>query len=105
MIVLSQVEKTVSGWRCQVKPIASPDRKSVLLNMTVEHFAKDEGNAVERTTKATKTFNIPDGRTLVWDLGASVENQQLFVLATPRIVVREEVEPITLEVPPAIPAR
>ena len=81
-------EKATSGWRYDVQPIVSPDRRSVRLNLCFEHFVN--ADAIEHTTKAAATFTVPDQRTVVWHLGAAANGQHLFVLVTARVIVREE---------------
>lgn len=103
--LLSQHEKTVNGWRCELQPVVSPDRRYVRLSVNIEHGATDDVHSTQRITKAAKTFNVADGRTLVWDLGSSGNDQHLFVLVTPRIVVREEKEVIFKGTLQPIPGR
>jgi hypothetical protein len=86
----------VGGWRCKLQPVVSPDRRFVRLSLDVQHFTRDNASSVELSTKATKTFNVSDGATLLWDLGETAERQHLFVLVTPRIHAREEEEQIFL---------
>jgi len=64
--VLSEQAKIVAGWRCELQPVVSADRRSVRLSVNVEHFTKDEATSIESSTKAAKIFNLPDGNTLVW---------------------------------------
>jgi hypothetical protein len=85
----SQHDQNVSKWRCEIQPVVSVDRKQVRLSVNLEHAAKDFATAMENAVKTSRTFNIPDGKTLVWDLGSSA-GEHLFVLITPRIQVREE---------------
>lgn len=101
-IVLAHEEKPISGYHCDVQPVVTPDRKSVRLTLRLEHFAKDDRTATEHIVRATKMFTVPDGQTLIWNLGATANGQHLFLLVTPRIQVREaeerifqgEIEPI-----------
>jgi hypothetical protein len=94
--VVSQQEKIVGGWRCNLQPVVSPDRTQVRLQLSIEHTAKDEAKSVERITKAAKQFEVPDGCTLVWDIGETTHRQHLFIVVTPKIRVREPVpEPTT----------
>jgi len=83
------------------QPVVSPDRRSVRLTMTYEY--RTIADSVERIIRATKRFNLPDGRTLVWDLGASSDGQHLFVLVTARILMQEEKERVFLGELPPIP--
>jgi hypothetical protein len=86
-VALGNSEKISGGWCCSVQPTVAPDRRSVRFAMNVEHFDQD-AKSVERTMKANTTVAVSDGRTLVWDLGENA-GQHLFVLVTPRVVVRE----------------
>jgi hypothetical protein len=95
---LGRGEKTKSGWHTQLQPIVSPDRRFVRLNVNIEH------TGAANVIKAANTFNIPDGRTLVWDIGANGD-EHLFVLVTPRIIVREEPEAIFMGTVEPIPGR
>jgi hypothetical protein len=101
--LVSHKEKTTSGCRYEVQPMVSADRKSVRLNLSFEHFVNED--AIERITKAAATFTVPDQRTLVWHLGATAGQQHLFVLVTPRVIVREEEEAIFLGNIAPIPGR
>lgn len=98
--VVSKQDNIVGGWRCELLPVVSPDRRHVRLTVNLEHMVKDEANAVEHITKAAKTFVLHDASTLVWDLGATGQ-QHLFVLITPRVHVQPEEERILQgEIPP-----
>jgi hypothetical protein len=79
-----------TGWSAVFHPVVSPDRRSLQLKVNLEHRAWDEAKSIERITKAAKTTVLSNGRTLVWDLGETTGRQQLFVLVTPRIRVRED---------------
>jgi hypothetical protein len=99
-------EKNATSWTCLVKPVVTPDRRSVRLDLKIEHSASDAAKSIERITKAAKTMEVPDGRSFIWDLGETVERQHLFVVITPRIRVQKEPEERIFlgEIPP-IPGR
>jgi hypothetical protein len=102
---VGQMDQKASGWQCDLQTVVSPDRRTIRLAVDLEHRANDELRSIERLTKAAKTFNVSDGRTLVWDLGAAAGNQHLFVLVTPRIQVRPEDERLFLGEATPIPGR
>ena len=83
-------QPTFSKWRTDIQTVVSPDRRSVRLKVNLEHRATDESRSVERLTKASKTVSVPDGRTLVWDLGERAGRQHVFVLVMPRIRTHEQ---------------
>ena len=60
----------------------------------------------EGTRMSEETFEVPDGRTVVWYLGETTGRQHRFVLVTPRVRVREEPKERIFEgdIPP-IPGR
>src|ERR1051325_8953522 len=87
----TETVKTLNGWRCELTPVVSPDRRFVRTTVKIEHFTNDEAKSVAHSLKASKEFNVADGCTIVWDLGESA-GQHLFVLATPRVRVRQQEE-------------
>jgi hypothetical protein len=92
--VLAKTEKVVSGWRCNIEPVVTADRRATRLSINLEHFSKDDAKSVEHILKAAQTVVVPDGRTLVWHLGETAQRQHLFVLLTPSVQVRQEEEGI-----------
>lgn len=80
-------ENRETGWRLDLQTVVSPDRRSVRIELATERtFKGDEG-----TTKNDEVFTltVKDGQTLVRRLGAAANGQHLFVLVTPRVIVRE----------------
>jgi hypothetical protein len=98
-------EPNSTGWCAAFHPVVSADRRSVSLKVNLEHRTRDEAKSIERITKAAKTIVLPNGSTLVWDLGETAGRHQLFVLVTPRIRVRQEEERIFLGEDAPIPGR
>jgi hypothetical protein len=88
--IVTKMDKTTGCWHYDLQPFVTPDRKSVRMSLAF-HSSLNEGT-IEQTTKAAATFIIPDQRTLVWHVGAAANGQHLFVLVTPRVIVREEEE-------------
>jgi len=82
------------GIRCDFLPVADPERKNVRLLLDFESvtpIANTKGILSRQVTNAVGTFVVPNGHTLVWNLGETAGRQHLFLLATQRIhVVTDE---------------
>jgi len=102
--------KTSVGWRTDVKPIVSPDRKCVRLALNIEYFSHDKDNATDRSVKAAGTvMKVADRQTLLWYLGETVgaspsDRQHLFFTVTPQIRVDQAIV-VTSENERVIPGR
>jgi hypothetical protein len=103
-VVVAQREFIRSGWKCDVQSVVSADRKSVRVSVNLEHVTRDKSRDVEHLMRASKTFDVPEASTLVWDLGESA-GQCRFILITPRVQVQQEPEKIFLGEQEPIPGR
>jgi hypothetical protein len=103
--VLSKTDAVLNCWNCLVTPLVSADRRSIRLDLNVEHTDLDEDQSARRSVKASKVFDVANGRTLLWDLGSVREDKHLFMLITPRVVTREGEPELYLGTLPTIPGR
>lgn len=101
-MVLAKAEMT-RGWRYDVQPVVSADRRTVRLVLAVENFFAD--GFVERSVKASGEFEVEANQTLIWHLGPAAGGEHLFVLVTPRIINREPEAEQPEEPSPPIPGR
>jgi hypothetical protein len=102
--VLQENETVRNGWRLELQTVVSPDRRRVRTEMDFRLSVHDDDTTT--TSGAHVTVPVESGRTLVWHLGVQpISRQHLFVLVSPRVVVREAPEAISEEEPPLIPGR
>ncbi len=94
-------ESISDGMQFEYKPVVSPDRRSVRVAMTFAQWTT--ADSVRRSTRAAKSFNLPDGRTLAWDFGETTDRHHMFLFVTSRVRVQEEGERVFLGESPPIP--
>lgn len=89
---------TWTAVRCDYHPVVDAERRNVRLRVDFESDtagAESEGIRRRDIVNAASTFVVPDGKTLIWSLGALASRNHQFLMVTPRVlIVREEEAPI-----------
>lgn len=97
-----------AGIRCDFHPVVDAQRKNVRLLLDFESVtpgAETDGIRRREIANASATFNLPDGKTLIWHLGETASRHHQFLMVTPRVVVVREEDGVFMGKVEPIPGR